>query len=110
MAGHLKYRALQEWNLLEADEKASYSRAVEVLCLSRLVCCNRALSAQDFMHAAQHEAEPIADFIMRLERTFRTACGQEQMSLETKGMLLYGKLQEGMHAFAANDGHRSVWS
>lgn len=32
----------------------------------------------------------------RLERTFRTAYGRDEMSVETKETLLYGKLQEGL--------------
>ena len=96
LAGHLKLRALQEWNLLEPGERASYSRAVEAL-RSRLDYGNKASAAQDFRHSAQREAETVADFVRRLEHTFRTAYGRDRMSSETKDMLLYGQLQEGMH-------------
>ena len=63
---------------------------------SCLDCGNRALAAQDVRHADQCEAEPVAGFIRCLKCTFRTAYGQDHMSLESKGMLLYWQLQEGM--------------
>ena len=96
LAGHLKSRALQEWNLLGTEEKSSFSRAVEALRL-RLDCGDKTLAAQDFRHSAQREGESVGDFVRRLERTFRIAYGRDHMSPETKDLLLYGQLQEGLH-------------
>ena len=91
LARHLKSRALQEWNLLRPEDRASFAKAVEALRL-RLDCGSKALAAQDFRHATQRDGEPVSDFVRRLERTFRTAYGRESMSAETKDMLLYGQL------------------
>ena len=96
LAGHLKSRALQEWNLLRLEDRASFAKAVEALRL-RLDCGSKALAAQDFRHATQCDGESVSDFVRRLEHTFRTAYGREPMSTETKDMLLYGQLQEGLH-------------
>ena len=57
---------------------------------------HRALAAQDFRHTIQGEAEPVADFIRRLEQTFRIAYGKDSMSTETRDTLLHGQLQEGL--------------
>ena len=46
--------------------------------------------------AAQHEEEPVSDFIRRIERIFRSAYGRDPMSSETRETLLYGQLQEGL--------------
>ena len=78
-----------------ARGRASYPRAVEAL-RSRLDCESKVLAAQDFRHLAQREAEVVADFIRWLECTFRAIYGKERTSSETKDMLLYGQLQEGM--------------
>ena len=96
LAGHLKSRALQEWNLLGTEEKSSFSRAAEALRL-RLDCGDKTLAAQDFRHSAQREGESVGDFVRHLERTFRIAYGRDHMSPETKDLLLYGQLQEGLH-------------
>ena len=40
--------------------------------------------------------EPVWYFIARLEQVFQTGFGQEQLSNETREMLLYGQLQEGL--------------
>ena len=95
-AGHLTSRALQEWNMLRPVNRASFAKAVEALRL-RLDCGSKTLAAQDFRHATQHEGEPVSDFVRCLERTFRMAYGRESMSAETKDMLLYAQLQEGLH-------------
>ena len=50
LAGHLRGRALQEWNLLLPAEEVSYSIAVESLT-SRLDPGSRSLAAQEFRHA-----------------------------------------------------------
>ena len=78
LAGHFKSRALQEWNLLGPEERNSFSRAVEALRLC-LDYGSKALAAQDFRHSAQRKAAPVADFITRLERTFRIAYGRDRM-------------------------------
>ena len=54
------------------------------------------MAAQDFRHAIQLEDEPVADYIRRLEQTFRMAYGRDGMSVETRETLLYGQLQEGL--------------
>ena len=96
LADHLKSCALQESNLLESRESASYSQGVKAL-RSCLDCESKALAAQDFRHSTQCEAETVADFIRRLEHTFRVAYGQDCMPSKTKDMLLLGQIQEGQH-------------
>ena len=44
LAGHLKSRALQEWNLLRLEDRASFANAVEALRL-RLDCGSKSLAA-----------------------------------------------------------------
>ena len=65
LAGYLRGRALQEWNLLRPDQRATYAQATESL-RSRLDSIGRTAAAQDFRHAAQHEEEPVSDFIRRI--------------------------------------------
>ena len=64
-AGHLRGRALQEWNLIEPSDKNSFTKAVDALrkCLDP---GSRILAAQDFRHAVQSEDELVADYIRRL--------------------------------------------
>ena len=95
LAGHFKGRALQEWNLLHSDQRATFTHATEALRL-RLDSVSKTAAAQDFWHTTQREVESVADFIRRLERTFRSAYGRDVMSVETKDTLLYGQLQEGL--------------
>ena len=95
LAGHLRGRAFQEWNLLEAGDKASYTTAVECLRV-RLDPGSRAVAAQEFQHSLQAHGEGVADFVLRLECTFRIAYGREKLSPETRDALLYGQLQEGL--------------
>ena len=95
LAGYLRGRALQEWNLLRPDQRATYAQATESL-RSRLDSIGRTAAAQDFRHAAQREEEPVSDFIRRIERIFRSAYGRDPMSSETRETLLYGQLQEGL--------------
>ena len=95
LAGHLRGRALQEWSLLEEASRETYQTAVESLRL-RIDPSSRTLAAQDFRHITQGEREAVADFIRRLERTFRVAYGHDQMSAETRSTLLHGQLQEGL--------------
>ena len=95
LAGHLRGKALQEWNLLEEKEKGTYTAAVSAL-RARLDCGGKVLAVQDFRHLAQGEKESVTELIRRLERTFRVAYGRESMSAETRDALLYSQLQEGL--------------
>ena len=95
LAGHLKGRALQEYNLLRPEEKESFESAVEAL-RSRLEPGSKAVAAQDFRHATQRDVESVTDFVRQLEGTFRIAYGRDPMSSETRDTLLYGQLQEGL--------------
>lgn len=54
------------------------------------------MAAQDFKHTKQRETEAVADFNGCLERTFQLAYGKDPMLSETRQMLLYGQLQEGL--------------
>ena len=74
LAGHLRKRALQEWNLLDSSNKTTLSAATAAL-RNRLDPGSRSLAAQDFRHATQREFETVADFILRLEQAFRSAYG-----------------------------------
>ena len=95
LAGHLRGRALQEWNLLDDQSKATYSGAIEAL-RTHLNGGNKTLAAQDFRHISQGNDERVADFIRRLEQTFRVAYGRDHMSAETRDALMHGQLQEGL--------------
>ena len=95
LADHLKGCALQEYNLLRPEERASFESAVEAL-RSRLEPGSKAVAAQDFRHATQKDSELVADFVRRLERIFRIAYGHDPMSNETRDTLLYCQLQEGL--------------
>lgn len=94
-AGHLRGRALQEWNLLSDDEKATFDTAVKSL-RSRIDAGSKAVAAQDFRHLRQGDSESVSDLIRRLERTFRIAYGRDSMSTETRDALLYGQFQEAL--------------
>ena len=95
LAGYLRGRAFQEWNLLQPEERQDYKKAVQEL-VKRLDPGSRSLAAQDFRHTRQRDAEIVADFIRRLEKTFQIAYGKDGMSSETRQMLLYSQLQEGL--------------
>ena len=95
MAGSLRGRALQEWNLLPDSDLSSLRSGVKSLRI-RLESGTKAMAAQDFRHCAQRENEGVSDFIVRLEKTFRLAYGHEAMSMETRNTLLYGQLHEGL--------------
>ena len=56
LAGHLRGRALQEWNLLQGSDKSTFEDAVCSL-RTRLDLGSRALAAQDFRHTLQHDQE-----------------------------------------------------
>ena len=95
LAGHLRGKALMEWNLLEPDDKATYKTAKQAL-QARLDPGGRSLAAQDFRHMMQQETESVSDFIQRLERIFQIAYGRDQMLKETRDTLLHSQLQEGL--------------
>ena len=76
LAGHLRGRALQEWNLIDSGSKGTYSRGTDSL-RSRLDPGSRTLAAQDFRCTQQGEREHVADFIRKLERTFNIAYGRD---------------------------------
>ena len=95
LAGHLRGRARQEWDLLSETEKGSYFQAVQALH-GKLEPVNKALAAQDFCHICQGDNESVADFIRRMEHTFKVAYGRDSMSQETRNALLHGQLQDGL--------------
>jgi hypothetical protein len=95
LAGHLRGRALQEWELISEDLKCNFSSAVSTL-RERLDPGGRMLAVQDFRHAAQKNEESVADFIRRLERCFRVAYGRDNLGKEAREALLHGQLQEGL--------------
>ena len=55
LAGHLKGHALQEYNLLRAEERESFESVVEAL-RGRLDPGSKAVAAQDFRHAKQKDS------------------------------------------------------
>ena len=95
LAGHLRGRALQEWNLLDEKDRSDWVKTTDALC-SRLDVGSKVMAAQDFRHTIQREHENVADFVRRLERVFSVAYGKEHMSQETREAFLYGQLQEGL--------------
>ena len=95
LADHLRGRALQEWNLLSETERSKLEIAVGVL-RSRLEQGSKAMAAQEFRHCSQMDSERVADYIRRLEKTFRVAYGREALTQETRNALLYGQLHEGL--------------
>ena len=94
LAGHLRGRALQEWELLEGD-KETFSSGVDAL-RARLDPVSKTLAAQDFRHTSQRDDKGVNSFIRRLERTFRIAYGRDKLVWETRAALLYGQLHEGL--------------
>ena len=59
LAGHLRSRALQEWNLLDANDKSTLDSAVKSL-QARLDPGNKLVAAQDFRHLSQSDSESVA--------------------------------------------------
>ena len=74
LTGHLRGRALQEWNLLTVKEKSNWDTAVRAL-RGRLEPRDRALAAQDFQHATQKNSETVAEYIHRMECAFQLDYG-----------------------------------
>ena len=95
LAGHLRRRALQEWNLIPADDRSTFTDAMKSL-RSRVDPENRVLAGQDFRHATQETGESVAEYVRRLERLFQVAYGRDGLSVETRQTLLYSQLQEGL--------------
>lgn len=87
--------ALQEWGLLEDSEKRNWDVAVAAL-RTRLDPWNKQVTAQDFRHTLQEDKEMVADFIRRLERTFRVAYGSDHLPAATRETLLYIQLRDGL--------------
>lgn len=52
LAGHLRGRALQEWSLIDVDDRKTWEDAIQAL-RSRLEPGSRAMAAQDFRHLSQ---------------------------------------------------------
>ena len=95
LAGHLRGQALLEWKLLDSKDKATYQAAINAL-RERLDSGDQSIAALDFRHTSQKPGETVSDFIRRLEKVFQTAFGRENLSAETRDVLLYGQLQEGL--------------
>ena len=95
LAGYLRGRALQEWNLLSTEEQQDYDVAVKVLTL-RLDQDSLMAAVQDFRHACQQDNEMVTDHIRRLERCYQLAYGKDKLSSETKEAILFGQLQAGL--------------
>ena len=95
LAGHLRGKALQEWNLLLEEERSTFDRAVKCLA-EALGPGSQILAAQDFRHTIQEEQEAVSAFVRKLEKAFRVAYGADNLKLETRHAFLYGQLQEGL--------------
>ena len=74
LAGFLRNRALQEWNLLTWEDCSTLKAAVETLH-TKLDSGNQPLSALDFHHAVQKASKVVADYIWHLEHTFQISFG-----------------------------------
>ena len=61
-AGHLRGRALQEWNLLSDEERATFDTAVKSL-RGRIDASSKAVAAQDFRHLRQGDPESVSDLM-----------------------------------------------
>lgn len=92
LAGDLRGRVLQEWNLITKDEKNTAVSALR----SQIDPGNTVLAAQDFTHAVQDHSEPVSDYIRRVEWLFKMAYSQDGMSTETREALFYSQSQEGL--------------
>ena len=95
LAGHLRGKALQEWNLLAKEQKTTFQSAATAL-RKRIDPQNRVIAATDFRHAVQAEGEPVADYIRRIERLFQLAYGRDNLSSETRETMLHSQLHGGL--------------
>ena len=82
--------------MLDSKDKASYHSTITAL-RERLDPGNQNLATLDFCHASQKPSESVSDFLRRLEHCYQIAFGRENLSAETRDILLYGQLQEGYH-------------
>jgi len=57
---------------------------------------NQTLAAFDFRHISLQINGSVVDFVGRLEQVFQKGFGHERLSNETRDMLLYSQLQEGV--------------
>ena len=87
LAGHLRGRALEEWNLLSEVDIKTYDEAVSSV-RERLDPGFKVLAGQDFHHASQKETKSVSDYVRRLERTFVVAYCKGSMSRETRDTIL----------------------
>lgn len=96
LAGHLRGRALQEWDLLAPHEKQSLQEAT-MYCVAGLTQV-----AKHWLHetsAIQHSKKESLCQISSagLNSLFKLAYSQDGTSEETRGTLLHSQLQEGLH-------------
>ena len=54
------------------------------------------IATQDSRHTVQRDTEPVMGFILQLERILQRAYGKDNMSVETKDILLYGQLHASL--------------
>ena len=73
LAGHLRGRALQEWNLIPVEDRPIFTDAVKSL-RSRIDPESCVLAGQDFRHAVQENGESVAEYIRRLGRPGWSEC------------------------------------
>ena len=66
--------------------KGMFSGAVKAL-KNRLDPGSKTLAAQDFRHTIQSDSESVADYIRRLERSFRIAYGRDGINAEARDAL-----------------------
>ena len=62
MTGCLRGRVLQEWKLLDSEDKTTYLSTVKAL-REQLDPGNQSLAALDFCHASQRPSETVSDFL-----------------------------------------------
>ena len=94
LAGHLRSKARQEFSVNTRGKVNIYYSKTAMR--SRPKVGSKTLAAQEFRHATQGPQEVVSDYILRLEKTFRRAYGQDHMAKETRSALLYAQLQEGL--------------
>ena len=83
LAGYLKGKAFQEWNLMNERDRSLFSMVATKLKQKLEQGANK-LAAQDFRHATQKQKENASDFIHRLEKLFRRAYGREALTAEAQ--------------------------
>ena len=78
LAGYLRGRALQEWNLLDSHDKVTLDSMVASLKV-RLDPGNKLVASQGFCHLSEKDGASVAKFISRLETLFKVAYGKDDM-------------------------------